>query len=49
MLVWLQRIGIKLILAYQGSPSENGYNERFSGTLRREFLNAEWFAKVEQA
>jgi transposase InsO family protein len=28
---------------YPGSPWENGYNERFNGTLRKEVLNAEWF------
>jgi len=27
----------------------NGYNERFNGTLRREVLNAEWFATTRQA
>jgi transposase InsO family protein len=25
---------------YPGSPWENGYNERFNGTLRKEVLNA---------
>ena len=34
---------------YPGSPWENGYNERFNGTLRREVLNAEWFATTRQA
>ncbi len=28
---------------------ENGYNERFNGTLRREVLNAEWFTSIKQA
>ncbi|MGA0426688.1 MAG: integrase core domain-containing protein, partial [Alphaproteobacteria bacterium] len=32
-----------------GSPWENGYNERFNGTLRNEVLNAEWFHTVHQA
>jgi transposase InsO family protein len=32
-----------------GSPWENGYNERFNGTLRREVLNAEWFSTICQA
>ncbi|MGB0576878.1 MAG: integrase core domain-containing protein [Alphaproteobacteria bacterium] len=31
------------------SPWENGYNERFNGTLRREVLNAEWFTATKQA
>ena len=34
---------------YPGSPWENGYNERFNGTLRREVLNAEWFHTTRQA
>ena len=34
---------------YPGSPWENGYNESFNGTLRREVLNAEWFATTRQA
>ena len=31
---WLIRVGIKPIQIYPGSPWENGYNERFNGTLR---------------
>ena len=46
---WLRRVGIKPIQIYLGSPWENGYNERFNGTLRDEVLNAEWFATTEQA
>ncbi len=46
---WLQRIGIKPIRIYPGAPWENGYNERFNGTLRREVLNAEWFTTTKQA
>jgi transposase InsO family protein len=38
---WLKKVGIKPIRIYPGSPWENGYNERFNGTLRREVLNAE--------
>lgn len=47
--VWLRRVGIKPIQIYPGSPWENGYNERFNGTLRSEVLNVEWFATTEQA
>jgi putative transposase len=46
---WLARVGIKPIRIYPGSPWENGYNERFNGTLRHEVLNAEWFATTKQA
>ncbi len=46
---WLLRVGIKPIQIYPGSPWENGYNERFNGTLRPEILNSEWFATTRQA
>lgn len=46
---WLTKVGIKPIHIYPGSPWENGYNERFNGTLRREILNAEWFTSIDQA
>jgi len=46
---WLTRIEIKPIRIYPGSPWENGYNERFNGTLRREVLNAKWFTSIRQA
>ena len=38
---WLQRVGIKSLHIYRGSPWENGYNKCFNRTLRREVLNAE--------
>jgi transposase InsO family protein len=46
---WLRKVGIEPIRIFPGSPWENGYNERFNGTLRREVLNAEWFATTQQA
>ena len=46
---WLAKVGIKPVRIYPGSPWENGYNERFNGTLRREVLNAEWFTSIRQA
>ena len=46
---WLTKVGVKPIRIYPGSPWENGYNERFNGTLRREVLNTEWFATIDQA
>ena len=46
---WLKKVGITPIQTYPGSPWENGYNERFNGTLRREVLNAEWFSTIRQA
>ena len=32
---WLRRVGIQPMQISPGSPLENGYNERFNGTLRR--------------
>lgn len=46
---WLKKLGVKPMQIYPGSPWENGYNERFNGTLRREVLNAEWFSSTRQA
>ena len=46
---WLKRVGINPIRIYPGSPWENGYNERFNGTLRNEVLNAEWFTTTKEA
>ncbi len=46
---WLRNVGVTPIQIYPGSPWENGYNERFNGTLRREVLNAEWFHTTRQA
>ncbi|MEL7054328.1 MAG: IS3 family transposase [Cyanobacteria bacterium J06588_5] len=46
---WLTKVGVKPIRIYPGSLWENGYNERFNGTLRREVLNAEWFISIDQA
>lgn len=46
---WLRRVGVKPIQIYPGSPWENGYNERFNGTLRPEVLNSEWFHSIKQA
>ena len=46
---WLTKVGIKPLRIYPGSPWENGYNERFNGTLRREILDAEWFTSLHQA
>ncbi len=46
---WLKRIGVEPINIFPGSPWENGYNERFNGTLRHEVLNREWFSSVQQA
>ncbi len=46
---WLRKVGIEPIQIYPGSPWENGYNERFNGTLRNKILNAAWFCTVHQA
>ena len=46
---WLRRVGVTPIQIYPGSPWENGYNERFNGTRRREVLNSQWFNSIKQA
>lgn len=46
---WLKAQGIKPVTIMPGSPWENGYNERFNGTLRKELLNAEWFHSMHHA
>lgn len=46
---WLRKVGIKPIQIYPGSPWENGYNERFNGTLCGEVLNTEWFYITQQS
>ncbi len=46
---WLIKVGFKPLHIAPGSPWENGYNERFDGTLRREVLDAEWFHTLRQA
>lgn len=46
---WLNKVGVKPVRIAPGSPWENGFNERFNGTLRHEVLNAEWFHTLDQA
>jgi len=46
---WLKSVGVEPIYIYPGSPWENGYNERFNGTLRNEVLNTEAFYSLQEA
>lgn len=46
---WLKSVGVEPIYIYPGSPWENGYNERFNGTLRDEVLNTEAFYSLQEA
>ena len=46
---WLTQVGVEPIYIYPGSPWENGYNERFNGTLRNEVLNLEAFYSIQEA
>lgn len=46
---WLARLGVRTLFIEPGSPWENGYNERFNGTLRDELLNGEVFYTLEEA
>ena len=36
---WLRTVHVESIYIYTGSPWENGYNERFNGTLRPKWLD----------
>lgn len=46
---WLSSIGVTTLFIEPGSPWENGYNESFNGTLRRELLNREQFDTLYEA
>lgn len=46
---WLVRLGVRTMFIEPGSPWENGYNESFNGTLRRELLSREQFDTLLEA
>lgn len=46
---WLVRLGVTPTFIEPGSPWENGYNESFNGTLRRELLSREVFDTLAEA
>lgn len=46
---WLAQVGVKTAYITPGSPWENGYNERFNGSLRDELLNGEIFYTLTEA
>lgn len=46
---WLALVGAKTAYITPGSPWENGYNERFNGSLRDELLNGEIFYTLTEA
>jgi len=46
---WLKELGVKTAFIEPGSPWENGYNERFNGSLRDECLNLESFSTLKEA
>jgi putative transposase len=46
---WLQALGVKTAFIEPGSPWENGFNERFNGSLRDECLNRERFYNLKEA
>ena len=45
---WCQGRGIDLHWIRPASPTQNGYNERFNGSFRRELLNAYLFNSLRQ-
>lgn len=46
---WLKSLGVKTAYIEPGSPWENGFNERFNGSLRDECLNLEYFYTLKEA
>jgi transposase InsO family protein len=46
---WLQGLAVKTAYIEPGSPWENGFNERFNGSLRDECLNRERFYTLKEA
>jgi len=47
--LFLKRHGVKLVWIQPGSPWQNGFAERFIGTLRSECLSAERFVTLAEA
>lgn len=46
---WLSELNVKTAFIEPGSPWENGFNERFNGSLRDECLNRERFYTLKEA
>jgi len=46
---WLKGLNVKTAYIEPGSPWENGFNERFNGSLRDECLNREHFYTLKEA
>lgn len=46
---WLAKLAVKTAYIEPGSPWENGFNERFNGSLRDECLNRERFYSLKEA
>ena len=46
---WLATLGVNTAYITPGSPWENGFNERFNGSLRDELLNREIFTSLHEA
>lgn len=46
---WLKKLNVKTAYIEPGSPWENGFNERFNGSLRDECLNRERFYTLREA
>ena len=46
---WLHEQQVQTLYIDPGCPWQNGYEERFNGTVRDEFLNSHAFASVAEA
>lgn len=49
MEAWAMESGVQLCFIRPGRPVENGFIESFTGRLRDECLNVEWFASLSEA
>lgn len=47
--LFLKKLGVKLVFIQPGSPWQNGFAERFIGTLRSECLSVEVFQSIADA
>lgn len=47
--MWAYHNGVRLDFSRPGKPTDNSFVETFSGSLRDECLNLNWFASLAEA